>query len=268
MSKNTKHKDYKRLLALRERESELDAAIRNLGYVELEKPVHHGYNAFLTLREDVAKREDRVAGLYQYFIDNFAIETWSRTKEFYIKNKKGKVWDKRPYLRRVTQKEYDGYLPWVQEHLHKRTEFVWGQEYSYYVPYIPQHYLVTKIKNSYITHRKVVDGELERELRFVRDQLFYLRTIMSPYNETGYSAFKKDINKRNRRKDKMALRKNLNTMFINDSHEWYKEQGIEMTEREFIADSDWTEWASSSAWSQDFYEFKYRPRNEAAWWYW
>lgn len=268
MSKNTKHKDYKRLLALREREDELTQAIRNLGYVELEKPVHHGYNAFLTLREDVAKREDRVAWLYQYFIDNFAVETWSRTKEFYIKNKKGKVCDKRPYFRRVTQKEYDGFLPWVQEYLHKRTEFLWGQEYSYYVPYIPQHYLVTKIKNSYITHRKVVDGELESERAFIKDQIWAIEVRMKPWNDSGYSRFLKRYKKANRRNDKMALKKNLNTDFINDSYEWYKEQGIEMSEKEFITDSDWTNWACASAWSQDFYEFKYRPRNEAKWWYW
>jgi hypothetical protein len=65
----------------------------------------------------------------------------------------------------------------------------------------------------------------------------------------------------------MALRKNLNTMFINDSHEWHKEQGNEMTEREFITDSDWTDWTSASAWSQDFQEFHYQNRNQAKWWW-
>lgn len=271
MSKNTKHKHYKRLLALRERKSELEVAIKNLGYVELEKPVHHGYNAYLTLREDVARREDKVAWLYQYFIDNFAVETWSRTKEFYIKNKKGKVWDKRPYLRRLTQKEYDGFLPWVQEHLHKKTEFVWGQEYSYYVPYIPEHYLVTEIKNSYITHRKVVDGELESELAFVKDQMWAIEVRIKPWDESGYSKFLKTIQKANRRNDKIALKKNLNTIFINDSYELYKEiseeEGFEYSLKEFITDSDWSDWAGTSAWSQDFYEFKYKPRNEAKWWY-
>ena len=268
MSKNTKHKDHKRLLALREKEDELDEAIKNLGYVELEKPVHHGFNAYLTLREDVAKREDRVAWLYQYFIDNFASEPWSRLPEFYTKNKRGKVNDNRPKFRRLTQKEYDGFLPWVQEHLHKRTEYNWSNEYVYYVPYVPDYYLVMKIKNSYITHRKVVDGELESERAFVKDQRWQLEDKIKPWNENGYSKFLKKIQKANRRNDKIALQKNLNTDFINDSHEWYKEQGVDITEKDFITDSDWTNWACSSAWSQDFYEFKYRPRNEAKWWYW
>jgi hypothetical protein len=267
MSKNTKHKDYKRLLALREKEDELDEAIKNLGYVELEKPVHHGFNAYLTLREDVAKREDRVAGLYQYFIDNFASEPWSRLPVFYTKNKKGKITDNRPKLRRLTQKEFDGFLPWVQEHLHKRTEYNWGNEYTYYVPYIPDYYLVMKIKNSYITHRKVVDGELESQRAFVKDQIWQLEDKIKPWNHNGYSWFLKSVSKRNRRKDKMALRKNLNTMFINDSHEWHKEQGNEMTEREFITDSDWTDWTSASALSQDFQEFHYQNRNQAKWWW-
>jgi hypothetical protein len=94
---------------------------------------------------------------------------------------------------------------------------------------------------------------------------------MKPWNESGYSSFLKTIKKANRRNDKIALQKNLNTKFINDSYEWYKEianeEGFEYSEREFITDSDWTEWASCSAWSQDFYEFNYRPRNEARWWY-
>lgn len=271
MSKNTKHKHYKRLLALRERKSELEAAIKNLGYVELEKPVHHGYNAYLTLREDVARREDKVAWLYQYFIDNFAVETWSRTKEFYTKNKKGIISDKRPYFKRITKKEYDEFYPWVQEHLYKKTEFVWGQEYSYYVPYVPEHYLVTEIKNSYITHRKVVDGELESELAFVKDQMWAIEVRIKPWDESGYSKFLKTIQKANRRNDKIALKKNLNTMFINDSYELYKEiaeeEGFEYSLKEFITDSDWSDWAGASAWSQDFYEFKYKPRNEAKWWY-
>jgi hypothetical protein len=76
------------------------------------------------------------------------------------------------------------------------------------------------------------------------------------------------IQKANRRNDKIALQKNLNTDFINDSYEWHNEQGNDITERDFITDSDWTNWGCSSAWSQDFYEFKYRPRNEARWWYW
>jgi hypothetical protein len=270
MSKNTKHKDYKRYLALMEKEDELEMVIKNLGYVELEKPIHKGYEAYLELREDITRRQD--AWVFQYIIDNCSTITWSPTTVFYEK-KRGYVIDRTPKIKLMSEEQYLKLPPQVAKyfrHNHLDDKPRWnGTVAKYYsASYVPDFYFVMKIRNSYITHRKVVDGELERELRFVRDQLFYLRTIMSPYNETGYSAFKKDINKRNRRKDKMALRKNLNTMFINDSHEWYKEQGVEMTEREFITDSDWTEWASSSAWSQDFYEFKYRPRNEAAWWYW
>ncbi len=267
MSKNTKHKDYKRLLALREKEDELDKAIKNLGYVELEKPIHHGFNAYLTLREDVAKREDRVAWLYQYFIDNFASEPWSRLPVFYTKNKKGKITDNRPYFRRLTQKEYDDFLPWVKEHLHKRTIYNWGNEYVYYVPYVPDYYLVMKIKNSYITHRKVIDSDLERERAFVKDQRWQLEDKIKPWNPNGYSKFLRLINKANRRNDKIALQKNLNTNFINDSYEWLKKQEVEISEKEFITTSDWSNWSGSSAWSEDFYEFNYRTRNEARWWY-
>ena len=270
MSKNTKHKDYKRYLALMERESELEAAIRNLGYVELEKPIHKGYEAYLELREDIARRQD--AWVFQYIIDNWSTITWSPTTVFYEK-KRCYVIDRTPKIKLMSEEQYLKLPPQVAKYF--RHDYLedkprWnGTVAKYYsASYVPDFYFVMKIRNSYITHRKVVDGELERDLRLVRDQLWYLRTIMKPYNVGGYTWFLKNFSKRNRRNDKIALQKNLNTLFINDSKEWNKEQGNEMTERDFIANSDWTEWASNSAWSQDFHEFKYRPRNEAKWWYW
>jgi hypothetical protein len=53
MSKNTKHKFYKEYLKLLTRRSEIYKAQNALGYVELEKPYQYGFNAYLTLREDV-----------------------------------------------------------------------------------------------------------------------------------------------------------------------------------------------------------------------
>lgn len=270
MSKNTKHKDYKRYLALNRRSSEIYAAQKALGYVELEKPIHRGYEAYLVLREDIARRDD--AWVFQYIIDNFATQPWSIDGVFYRKHRR---WynDNRPKIRSISESGYLQLPPQVAKyfyHDYKEDKASWnGVVYKYYsCTTVPEHFFVMKVVKSYITHKKIIDGDLVSEEKFVDDQISALMTKMNPFNERGYSSFKKDINKRNRRKDKMALRTNLNTIFINDSHQWHKYNGSDITEKEFVLDSDWTDWVSSSAWSQDFVEFKYRPRNEAAWWYW
>jgi hypothetical protein len=42
-----------------------------MGYRTLDKPIHHGYNAYFTLRR-YCKKDDRLSWAYQYFIDNFS----------------------------------------------------------------------------------------------------------------------------------------------------------------------------------------------------
>jgi hypothetical protein len=51
MSRNTKHKDYKRFFSVVRKQSEIKSQIKALGYRTLDKPIHHGYNAYFTLRE-------------------------------------------------------------------------------------------------------------------------------------------------------------------------------------------------------------------------
>jgi hypothetical protein len=58
MSKNTKHKNYKSYLKLLTEQEKLEVIRRNLGYRELEQPRHHGYEAYLVLRDDIANRDD------------------------------------------------------------------------------------------------------------------------------------------------------------------------------------------------------------------
>jgi hypothetical protein len=48
---------------LLEKQSEIKSQIKALGYRTLDKPIHHGYNAYFTLREDIAKRDDRLSWL-------------------------------------------------------------------------------------------------------------------------------------------------------------------------------------------------------------
>jgi hypothetical protein len=66
-----------------------------------------------------------------------------------------------------------------------------------------------KIRKSYLTHEKVIDSELEREISFVYDKLYQLREVTPVYNNYGYSKYKDRFNRSDRQFNKMALRKNI-----------------------------------------------------------
>jgi hypothetical protein len=131
----------------------------------------------ILLREDIAKRDDRLSWAYQYFIDNFSTQPWSRTIDFKRKNKKSKEVIKPEFIR-ISEKQYNSYVPWAQEVLKKRIEFHWGNEYYHYECEIPAYCLVTKIKNSYITTEKLLMGILK---------VSYHLSVMSYQNCTQYS---------------------------------------------------------------------------------
>jgi hypothetical protein len=261
MSKNTKHKNYKVYLRLSAEEDKLLLAKKNLGYRILDKPIHHGYNAYFTLREDIIKRDDKITHLYQHFINEYASEPWSRTKDF--KKKFRKKFRKKGYeiikpeFRILTEKEYDSYYPWAQEYIQKRSEFHWGVEYHYYVCVIPNYCLVTNIKNSYITKEKIIDGNIECELSFVRDKMQLIRDTSPIYNNNGFANYRRDFTKSDRAYNKIVLNKNITMEYAFDDWEpidW--------------RDTDWTDWCSSSAWSHDPQEFRYKTRSQAKWMYW
>lgn len=234
MSKNTKELGYKGYLQLLDRESELRDQIQALGYRELEKPIHHGYTAYLTLREDVLKRKDGKD--YQYIIDKFAYTTWSRTTDFRVKHKK-KYEDNLPKLHYISESEYlkldIRYHKYF--YLHTRTYASWnGNVYKYYQAYIPPQYLVINIKNHYLTHVKIIDGDLESELQFVKDKVWDYQRNKSPYHRGGYGFFRKYHNSRTRASDKLSLQR-----LVNDIDE-----------------------------IKPNVEFSYNPRGQAKWMYW
>jgi hypothetical protein len=76
----------------------------------------------------------------------------------------------KPEFIRISEKQYNSYVPWAQEVL-KKTWISLGNEYYHYECEIPAYCLVTKIKNSYITTEKIIDGNLESELSFISDEL-------------------------------------------------------------------------------------------------
>jgi hypothetical protein len=75
----------------------------------------------ILLLEKILKRDDRLSWAYQYFIDNFSTQPWSRTIDF--KNKKSKEVIKPEFIR-ISEKQYNSYVPWAQEVLKNVLNFI------------------------------------------------------------------------------------------------------------------------------------------------
>jgi hypothetical protein len=92
----------------------------------------------------------------------------------------------------------------LKKYLKKRIEFHWGNEY-YHMNEIPAYCLVTKIKNSYITTEKIIDGNLEK-LSFISDELSKLYSIFSKGRGGSYKWFQTEFNRRDRNYNKQTLK--------------------------------------------------------------
>lgn len=259
---NRKNKNYKRYLALLEKESEIEKAIKNLGYVELDKPIHKGYDAYLVLRDDIARRDD--AWVFQYMIDNFSTHPWSNSRVFYTPKK---PWnDNRPKLNKISEEAYKRIPPQVSKYFYydyREDKYLWNNTVKRYYSTVcvPEHFFVVKIKKSYLTHKRVIDGELESQLQFIRDEIYRISnyTYFSG-NGRGYTWFRKSYNQKDRAYNKRVLKFNLKAEFpfsVEDSDT-----------REGFQDLDWTSWNGSSAWSHDPKDFRYKARNSAKWMWW
>lgn len=221
MSKNTKHKFYKKYLELERKRDSLYDIKDALGYEKLEKPYQYGYNAFHVLRDDISRRKD--ADVFQYLLDNFSVTTWSKNGVFYSVYKKY-VSDNRPHFRLITEADYLKLEPKYKKHFYhvsdKDQKFWNGTVNKFYRCYLEPHFLVMKVVNSYITHKKVIDNEVERELSYVSDKIYYLQEIIEPWNDRFITKAKKIQTKANRRSDKVNINKNLKT----NNNEWYDEK--------------------------------------------
>jgi hypothetical protein len=243
MSRNTKHKHFKRFIYLDKRFDELRDIRRNLGYEELEKPYPHGYDARLVLREDIARRKD--ADMLQLIVDKFSTKTWSKTGKFtnrFFFKKRWHFSDNTPKIKMLSEAEYlklDEKLARYFYHSPSWDTKRWdGSVFKHYVCNVPSHFFVIKIKVSYITHKKVIDSELEN-----------LYEIMQPYNQRGKGFVRRFENKRDRRHNNAALTQNLKSEILIDSEYW----------------SDWVPWRYASAWTEDPYPFRYKPKRTYSW---
>lgn len=202
---------------------------RNQAWVELEKPIPHGYNGEWVLREDIAKSPD--GEILQWIIDNLGVEVWSKRKDFRVKEwRNNNKWqDIKPHFKRVDESTYEGYPASLQKYFRLDTSdknHWWRPKYK--VDIEPWK-LVMKKTRSYITHYKEHDEILYQINAELKSQLYRISDV--PYG--GYSP-PKWWRKTERRKAKGKHRKE-NREIINaynngeledDFYSSYKTEGM------------------------------------------
>lgn len=206
MSKNTKKETYKEYLRLLTRQHEINLAQKNLGYVELEKPIHHGYLCHFELREDIQRQTD--GPILAKLLENYSTIEWSRTKDFILRRKK-RTHLIEPKLKKLEVREYEKLDEKTKGFFRETWEKGWFEYRKCYVLDFPRYYLVIKKKKDYITHQKVIDGTLEAEDQFIDDRILQIMYISSPYDDGSMKPFAKVKNKGERRNNKMILKSNI-----------------------------------------------------------
>lgn len=251
MKRNAKTEKYKAFLSkMRESDANWEAQSK-LGYKPLEKPIHHGYDAYWVLRDDVARRED--ADKFQYILDTFGTTVWCKRKDFKVWNYQFKrLHDLNPSFREIDQKRYDNLSQWAQKFFYSyEKQSNWGgATRTVYAVNIPSYFLVRKVVKSYNTHYKVLDEVLKQEEAEIDAQLdttFYDEKGKYYNRHSAGKKWRKIFNRADRAHNKVALRKNMGTVFaLSDD----------------ISD-DWGSWLYH--WCDDFYEFKYKHKHYGRW---
>ena len=207
---NTKNKHYKNRLALEKRLEDNRLAQSALGYKELDKPIHHGYDIEYILRADIARRDD--AWEYQLLIDDFGQKRWCKNKDFkeYSYHNKREVYIK-PYIDKVNHRQFDCWRDWFQKFwMRSPKDDVnnWWGYHKLYICNIPEWYLDTKITKHYKTHYKVIDEVLLQEEAEIWDELCGPKYV---HLWNGYSSkdWKTIYNKKDRRHNKQIVKKNM-----------------------------------------------------------
>lgn len=184
---NTKHKDYKKYIKnLKELDKVMDK-MRGIEMIELEKPIKDGWSKTYTLRKDILRSPE--GSKKEKCLRLVVVPVWSRDKsfifsysashlrfmneEFDIISSKGSNYKilRKPGLRKISEKEYNELEPSLQPYFVEISKTSpWGNTYSVYELNINRYELETRTYRSYITHRRILDPQLEVEKSRLCDQ--------------------------------------------------------------------------------------------------
>lgn len=201
-------KEYIRLLDALEKNR---TAQRNLGYVELEEPIPHGFNAYFVLRDDIANRDD--AWILQRIIDSCSHSAWRKKNTFQTvkarrerhgdHNAKNCRFDQYPNFHNITEAQYNAFTIEAKKWF-SSSEDKWGR--SYYYVNVPIFYFEVKIERDYRTKVKIIDNVLLQEEAEIEAKLYGYSDRRWIFNSGGVPrSFTRAYTVSHRREEKRLL---------------------------------------------------------------
>ena len=159
--------------------------IYNIKPIELSKKIRHGYISNWKLRADIAKRQDAKWMLQAIEASN--IQVWSDNKQFiaqykyldYLEgtvevisnHKKGYKVKIYPGKRKLSTSKYEALHPAVKKYFTPKEHFNKWAGTSYMLYHLNLTYqLVEDIQIYYITHKKLINPELESRVTILWDE--------------------------------------------------------------------------------------------------
>jgi len=210
MKKRNKHYlREKEIIRLKLKDKEISDAIRNQGYIELEKPIPHGFDAEWVLREDILRRAD--ADAFKEALDACKQKIWSKKKDFKFRDYKTKKWYiQYPKLNEINKEKYEALSPTAKKFFVVYDD--WRKKY-WKSGFSDVHYrctlsyeLVVKITQSYITHRREHDNVLY-QMDAENEKMLYKAAKGFPWG--GWRSGQKFWHRQELKKEKNVAKKEL-----------------------------------------------------------
>ncbi len=188
------NKEYRKLLNAR----------RELGYLDLPKPIRHGWFKHLALRDDVARRKD--APVFKEILAVCGIEIWGSDKKH-----ADKVWTKKaikehaiqfPGIRKLHQKKYNK-LSTKAKKWFDGFDWYWSSDewnVKRYYCRVPRYYFKITYTKAFITKEQVVDPKIEKRLTEITQKLitndYYNLDIRKSYKRKYFDPFYHRVSRR------------------------------------------------------------------------
>ena len=234
MKNHSKDPHYKEYLALQDRRSEIWQAQRN-NRIKLDEPYHRGYNHSLEPRQDIQNRED--AWVFWAICERFVNSKYTRRQKPSAKEKRASrhaLEQYQPTVRRISEEEYDKYVPAIQKHFtpvewdyrlepiqyyfefgdyfydSKNLKRVWKASRKGYQCTIPLFYFVTKTEKNLVEYGYNVDELLAQEDAEISGRLDRDFRYVDKWHSNAPKWFRKSINKKKSTHNKRALKRIVN----------------------------------------------------------
>jgi hypothetical protein len=175
--RNKQYLREKEYLRLKKASDDNWDAQRNLGWIQLDEPLHTGYTAKLVLRSDIANRED--AWIFQTIIDNYSSSSYAkrlRDLDFSKKDIKSYRIYGRPHVYSISENTYNSMNPQIKKWFQKLsfTSSWAGERYSCDVP---NFFFEISIEKYYTTKIRIFDEVLQQEAAEIKatiEHKFYI----------------------------------------------------------------------------------------------